>query len=118
VPPGFLSDGPLVLSGAPFTPVASCEGDMPFSPELAPLLPFASIAGPLLPPGSPFTPGPELVDELGILLLFELSAANAGTTPIEATTAQAVRSFFMAFPSLFVFAYGRNTRQRMQPFRD
>jgi hypothetical protein len=82
---------------------------MPFSPLLAPLLPAAlpefdplEVAGPFLLPGAPCTPGPELVEELFILvsLELELSAAIAGAMPINVTTAQALRIFFMAFPSL------------------
>jgi hypothetical protein len=99
-------DGPFVLSSAPFTPVASWEGDIPCSPVLAPLFevwPIASIAGPLFPPGSPLTPGPELCGELGWLSV-EVSAAIAGAAPISAATAQAAMSFFMAYPSFGFYA--------------
>src|SRR5262249_8339508 len=72
-------------------------------PALAPLLPdvsFDFIAGPFLLPGAPFTPGPELVDELGMLLVEELSAASAGAMPINVATVQAARICFMAISIL------------------
>jgi hypothetical protein len=84
---------------------------MPCSPVLAPLLPDVPLgftAGPLLLPGSPFTPGPELGAELGRFvldwLLLELSAANAGAMPITVAKAHAAMNVFMAFPSFFRFA--------------
>ena len=69
VSPGFLSDGPLVLSRAPFTPAAFCDGDIPCSPVLVPLLLDVPVveesdgfaAGPFLLPVSPLTPGPRIL---------------------------------------------------------
>jgi hypothetical protein len=93
----------LVLSRAPFTPVASCDGDIPCSPVLLPLLldvPVAEesgfAAGPFLLPGSPLTPGPELCGEGG-MLPGVVSAAIAGTAAKSAANAVAAISFFMGF---------------------
>lgn len=105
--PGFLSDGPLVLSRAPLTPVASCDGDIPCSPVLVPLLLDVPVveesagfaAGPFILPVSPLTPGPELCGE-GALLSVKFSAAIAGTAAKRAANAVAARSVFMGFHPL------------------
>ena len=107
--PGFLSDGPLVLSRAPFTPAASCDGDIPCSPVLVPLLLDVPVveesdgfaAGPFLLPVSPLTPGPELCGEGGMLSV-EFSAAIAWTAAKRAANAVAARSFFMGFHPLYL----------------
>lgn len=88
---GPLSAGPFVPPAAPFTPVASCDGSVPGSILLLPLVPLEApdadppsgcfAAGPFVLPGAPWTPGPELccegrrldvlsaaVEELGLLM--------------------------------------------------
>jgi hypothetical protein len=91
------------------TPVASCDGCMPCSPELLPLLLLdvpevdepGFVAGPFVLPASPLTPGPELSDDGGMFV--ESSAAIAGTATKRAANAVAAIIFFMAFPSSDIF---------------
>src|ERR1700753_2562832 len=80
---------------------------MPCSPELAPVFPdpFEFTPGPFLLPSAPLTPT-EFVEEF-VDVPGELSAASAGAIPSSVATAQAVMSFFMAFPSFFLIADGK-----------
>lgn len=105
VPPfGVFAEGPFLPPGAPFTPAAASEDDVPISPELLPLLDESDfVAGPFLLPGSPLTPT-ELSDGVRACLpvltpgstFGALSAAIAGAAAKSAANAAAaIMCFFM-----------------------
>jgi hypothetical protein len=124
--PLALFAGPFLLPGSPLTPFASCEGTVPCSPLLAPLLPegmldplesLGFIAGPFLFPGAPLMPGPELGAAFWDVLfdgLADVSAASAGAAP-RAARAHAAMNILMAF-SILVLICGRTTHLVIDAF--
>ena len=111
--PGFLSDGPLVLSRAPFTPVASCDGDIPCSPVLVPPLldvpvveEFGFARRAVLIAGITLDAGTRTLVAKVACCRGILPAAIAGTAAKRAANAVAAIIFFMAFPSLVFFLGG------------
>ena len=74
-------------------------------------------AGPLLFPGAPFTPGPELVEEAGLLSV-EVSAAKAGAAVTRMAKPAAVIIFFMAYVPSFLSFFAPEQRRQCEGVPD